>query len=86
MESYTFEGKPPFRLTGISKYPILFDGIYDSPIIHTAPHDKKIIYPRGFVVEGNLLHLACGENDCAVKIVTMDLQKLKQSLIRFKEK
>jgi predicted GH43/DUF377 family glycosyl hydrolase len=86
MGAYTFEAKPPFRLTGISSHPILFKGIYDTPLTHTAPFEKRVIYPGGFVIEKQgereLVHVACGENDCAVKIVTMDLKKLKENLIR----
>ncbi len=86
MGAYTFEGRPPFRLTGISAHPILFNGIYNTPLTHTAPYEKRVIYPSGFVVEKQdereLVHVACGENDCAIKIITMDLNKLKESLIR----
>lgn len=86
MGAYTFEDKPPFRLTGISKHPILFKGIFDTPLIHTAPIDKRVIYPGGFVLEKQgkreLIHVACGENDCGIKIITIDLEKLKKNLIR----
>jgi predicted GH43/DUF377 family glycosyl hydrolase len=86
MGAYTFEGKPPFRLTAISKHPILFKGIFDTPLTHTAPIEKRVIYPGGFVVEKQgereFIHVACGENDCGIKIVTMNLEKLKESLTR----
>jgi len=89
MGAYTFEDKPPFRLTGISPHPILFKGIFNTPLTHTAPFDKRVIYPSGFVFEKKgereLVHVACGENDCAIKIVTMDLIKLKESLIRIED-
>ena len=84
MGAYTFEANPPFRLTGISKHPILFRGIFDTPVSHTAPIDKRVIYPGGFIFEKEkeLVHVACGENDCGIKIVTMDLKKLKESLFK----
>lgn len=85
MGAYTFEATPPFRLTGISKHPILFKNMFDTPATHTAPTDKRVIYPGGFVYDTTdgkeRIHVACGENDCGIKLVTMDLKKLKKSLI-----
>lgn len=84
MGAYTFEDKPPFRITGISNFPILFDSIYDSPIMNTAKGWKRIVFPSGFVMdtqEGReIIHLALGENDSAVKIVTLDKKALLKSL------
>ena len=87
MGAYTFEAQPPFRLTGISNYPILFRGIFDTPYINTASSDKRVIFPSGFVLEKQegreLIHLTCGENDSSVKIITLDKEKLLESLNRF---
>lgn len=83
MGAYTFEAKPPFRVTAISPYPILFKGIYDTPLCHTAPN-VRCIFPGGFAIEERgdkqLLHVSCGENDCAIKIVTIDKEVLMKSL------
>ncbi|KPK32768.1 MAG: hypothetical protein AMS24_03210 [Chlamydiae bacterium SM23_39] len=78
--AYTFEAKPPFRITAISNYPILFEGMYDSPYLNTGSPKKRVIFPCGFVVEKNLIHLSCGENDSAVKIITLDKNVLLKSL------
>lgn len=90
MGAYTFDSKPPFNMTSISHYPILFDGIYDSPIMNTASPSKRVIFPCGFVVENrdgrDLIHISCGENDCAVKIVTLDKEKLFASMKKLKPK
>lgn len=84
MGAYTFEAKPPFRITAVSTCPILFDGIYDTPALNTASPDKYVIFPCGFAVEKKegktLIHLGCGENDSAIKIVTMDKDELVKSL------
>jgi predicted GH43/DUF377 family glycosyl hydrolase len=84
MGAYTFEEKPPFRVTAISHYPILFKGIYDSPILNTASPKKRVIFPCGFVEEKRdgkeLIHISCGENDTATKIVTVDKKALFKSL------
>jgi predicted GH43/DUF377 family glycosyl hydrolase len=85
MGAYTFEKNPPFRITSISEYPILFDGIYDSPAENTSSAKLRCIFPSGFVIEqgdeGDVIHLSCGENDCSVKIVTLDKAQLIKSLL-----
>ncbi|MDP1608676.1 MAG: hypothetical protein Q8L98_05125 [Chlamydiales bacterium] len=87
MGAYTFKAEPPFTITRMSPYPILFRGIFDAPIANTAQNWKRVIFPSGFVVEKQqdreLIHLACGENDCAVKIVTFDKKALLDSLVKF---
>jgi predicted GH43/DUF377 family glycosyl hydrolase len=87
MGAYTFEDQAPFRITGISPYPILFKDIYQTPIIHTGCIEKRVIFPSGYILEKQgdkeLIHLACGENDCSVKIVTIDKDKLIQGMERF---
>jgi len=84
MGAYTFEAKPPFRITSISQYPILFKGMYDSPPLNTANPALRCIFPAGFALENRegreLIHVACGENDSAVKIVTIDKEALLKSL------
>jgi hypothetical protein len=83
----TFEDKPPFRATGISQYPILFKGAYDSPPLNTAHPCCRVLYPSGFVLETkdgkDLIHLVCGENDSAIKILTIDKAKLLKTLKKF---
>lgn len=84
MGAYTFEAKPPFRVTGVSTHPILFDGIYETPALNTASPDKYVIFPCGFAVEEKsgktLIHLGCGENDSSIKIVTFDKDALVKNL------
>lgn len=84
MAAYTFEANPPFRVTGISHYPILFEGIYTSPPMNTAHTNKQVIFPTGLVIEEKegktLLHVACGENDSSMKVVTIDGSTLLKSL------
>jgi predicted GH43/DUF377 family glycosyl hydrolase len=80
MGAYTFEGEPPFKITAISSYPILFQGMYESGSLNTSDPQRRVIFPVGFVIEQNedkeLIHLSCGENDSAIKIVTLDKAKL----------
>jgi len=84
MGAYTFEAVPPFRLTGISHYPILFNHIYETPPMNTADPLKRVIFPCGFALgkkDGkDVIYLSCGENDSAVKIVTLDKDVLLKGL------
>lgn len=82
MGAYTFEASPPFRITSMSKKPIMFKEAYSTKPQNTAPKDAKILYPSGFVVDGEKIHVSCGENDCATRIVTFDKQSLLQNLER----
>jgi hypothetical protein len=85
--AYTFQSKPPFRTTGISQYPILFQGAYDSPPLNTAHPCCRVLYPAGFVCDEKdgreLFYLACGENDSAIKILTIDKERLLKNMKKF---
>ncbi len=84
MGAYTFEANAPFRVTAISHYPILFQGIYTSPPLNTASPLLRCIFPCGFATEHrdgkDLIHLSCGENDSCIKIITLDQELLLKSL------
>ncbi|MBS0628651.1 MAG: hypothetical protein JSS30_00320 [Verrucomicrobia bacterium] len=84
MGAYTFESKAPFRITRVSTTPLFFDGIYETPALNTASPDKYVIFPCGFAIankgEKTVLHLSCGENDSAIKIVSLDKDALVKSL------
>ena len=84
MGAYTFETKAPYRITSISTAPILFKGIYDTPVKNTASSKKKSIYPAGITLakeDGKeVVHVSCGENDSTVKVITFYKEELLKSL------
>jgi predicted GH43/DUF377 family glycosyl hydrolase len=84
MGAYTFEEAPPFRITGISHYPILFEGIYTTPHMNTADPLKRVLFPCSFVVENELIHISCGENDSGIRIVTLNKKALLSGLKKIK--
>lgn len=88
MGAYTFEAKSPHKITSITPYPILFPGIYHSEMINTSDAHKYCIFPSGVAIEKQgdtmLLHVSCGENDAATKIVTINYEKLRSSMIPVK--
>jgi hypothetical protein len=83
--AYTFEAQPPFRITAMSARPITYEGIYDSEYLNTAEPCKCVIFPGSFAIsdEGGStrLHLACGENDSSIKVITFDKDELLQTLV-----
>jgi predicted GH43/DUF377 family glycosyl hydrolase len=85
MGAYLFEARPPFRATRISPHPILFKGVYDTEVLHSVYLGMRSLYPIGFVCEKkegkDLIHVSCGENDAAIKILTLDKECLFKSLI-----
>lgn len=83
MGAYTFEKNPPHRITAMSKWPLTFPTIYDTPYGISGNKNLKCVFPAGFVVDGDQIHISCGENDSAVKIVTLSKQILKGNMQQF---
>lgn len=80
MGAYTFEKNFPYNLTSYTALPVFFSGAYSSPMKNPIAKNKRVLYPAG-VVKGikdgrQVLHISCGENDAAIKIVTIDLEDL----------
>jgi predicted GH43/DUF377 family glycosyl hydrolase len=84
MGAYTFESAPPFRVTSCSAQPIRFKTMYKTKIKGSGSSRKPVIFPSGIVLakkEGqDVIHVACGENDCAIQIITFDKEALLKSL------
>lgn len=86
------ENKPPFRIKKISKNPIIFRDCFTAPMLHYEWYGLSqyyVIFPSGFVVghkDGNeVFHVACGENDCAIRLVTIDKKALLKDMLEVKE-
>lgn len=76
MGAYSFSPEPPFHLTKVSQVPL------DTPGFYTySSYNKRVIYPGGFVVEGNNLYLVYGKDDSEIWIATIDINELKKSMI-----
>lgn len=76
MGAYTFTPHPPFTLSKISPEPILHESFY-----HEIVNQKQVIFPGGFVQNGNTLFVAYGRNDCEVWIGQIELDHLYENLI-----
>lgn len=79
----TFENKPPFKITKISRYPIVHTSFYTAATFgptRVSPKIHYVLFPGGFVVERtdgrDVVHLVCGENEEAVRLITIDKKTL----------
>lgn len=75
MGAYTFSKDPPFSIRSITPMPIVSEGFY-------TPSEciKRVIFPGGFVVMEEKIHVAYGKDDCEIWIATIDKQELKKHL------
>ncbi|MEM8629571.1 MAG: hypothetical protein AAGF04_05875 [Chlamydiota bacterium] len=76
--AYTFLKDPPFSLTRVSKYPIAGPGFY------THNTEKLVIFPGGFVIEGDFVYLVYGKDDREMWVATIPLVTLLESLVPVK--
>lgn len=75
MGAYLFESSPPFALKKITPSPL---GTLED---YLKNNRRKVIFPSGIVIEGNLIHIAWGKNDTAIVISTFDREKLLSSMV-----
>lgn len=74
--AYVYDSEPPFEVRLISPYPIISAQFYDK-----NKTDSKIVFPMGFVMNGENICLAYGKNDREIWIATINRKKLLNSLI-----
>lgn len=79
--AYTFFPKPPFSINKISKVPIVSEGFYTE-----SDREKRVIFPGGFVTDGEYIYLAYGKDDAEMWIATLDRAALKKSLVSVRGK
>ncbi len=86
MGAYTFQKEYPFKITGISPYPIFFKGIYNSHVSNLTNPLLRCVFPSGFTIrkkEGKeLIYLSVGENDTSTKILIIDKDNLLNELVK----
>lgn len=98
MGAYTLDSTPPYRMRSMSPYPIVFKDLYQGKAQNlvgcvyfraVAKGIDRVIFPMGFCVETkedgiDLIHVACGENDNMIRIITFHKKELLKSLIKVK--
>jgi hypothetical protein len=75
MGLYTFSAEPPFAITQMTQKPILSHDFYTR-----SHHEKRVIFPGGFVVDGSRIYVAYGKDDREIWIATLDKEQLKKNL------
>jgi len=73
---YTFEARPPFRVTRATRWPILI------PALDSMPHDKwaNVVYPCGAFLDGARWIVSCGVHDAWIEIYEFDAGDIEQRL------
>ncbi len=79
MGAASFDAKPPFQLKRISKEPIVFDGMYQSPFRRSNLYSA---YPSGvyYDEQSNQIQVSLGENDRTMKMMYIDKDALNQQM------
>jgi predicted GH43/DUF377 family glycosyl hydrolase len=80
MAAYTFEKDPPFRITRISKAPIVHPSFYDGPAYQTWK-PLRVVFPSGYLIDGEHLWIAYGKQDHEIWLAKLDKKRLLKSLI-----
>jgi predicted GH43/DUF377 family glycosyl hydrolase len=80
MGAYTFENKPPFRVTRISKEPILLRDFYTTNPQPGMNRRNRIVFPAGLVIQDGIIQVSYGENDSSVKILELDEDEFAKTL------
>lgn len=75
MGAYLFQSDPPFAITKVSPSFITGKGLYDNPLLY-----KRVIYPGGFVIDGEYIWMVYGREDCECWLLKLDKRGLLNSL------
>lgn len=74
MGAYTFQAHPPYKVTKVSKFPIIFG----------KNKKTRVYFPTGFIVKKengkDYIYLSYGENDSTSKIAIIDKEKLFENM------
>lgn len=78
MGAYTFEAKAPFKVTRITREPLLTGSEFD-PVIPGSP---AVVFPCGLVIEpSGSLYCTYGVNDCALGWVRMEVGDVMRRMV-----
>lgn len=79
MGAYVFSRNPPFEITRMTPNPIIGKNFYTVSNFH-----KRVVFPGGFVVDANKIHVVYGKDDSEIWVATIDKSKLYQTLLPIK--
>lgn len=78
--AYRFEKEPPFTLTKMSQKPIIGKNFYHGERYTPYWKPVQVVFPCGFVIDGDYLYLTFGRQDHEVFIAKIDKLKLFKTL------
>ncbi len=81
MGAYTFENHPPFRVTAISKEPIIGKHFYHGPE-YVMCKPCRVVFPCGFIMDEQFIWIVFGRQDHEVWMAKLDKKGLYDSLDR----
>ncbi|OGN55501.1 MAG: hypothetical protein A3D96_02580 [Chlamydiae bacterium RIFCSPHIGHO2_12_FULL_44_59] len=81
MGAYAFDPYFPFAIRAYTPSPIGLAEYYEETS-SKKDRSKKVVFPGGFIREGNKIHVAWGKDDKRVMISTMDLEQLLHQMVK----
>jgi len=78
--AYMFEKDKPFKLTHVSKEPIIGENFYHGKKYPYYWKPVQAVFPCGFVHDGEYIYLSYGRQDHEIWIAKIDKQKLIETL------
>jgi hypothetical protein len=79
MGAYTFESRPPFAITSISKEPIIGKHFYHGPD-YDMTKPCRVVFPCGFVMDDQYIWVVYGKQDHELWMAKLDKPGLYKSL------
>lgn len=79
MGAYTFENAPPFRITAISKEPIIGKHFYHGPE-YTMCKPCRVVFPCGFIMDEQFIWVVFGRQDHEVWMAKLDKKGLYDNM------
>ena len=73
---YAFDPEPPFSISHLLPFPIIVPTM-------TNPRQPylEVAYPGGFISDPEVLHVCYGKNDQSIRVLTVDKNRLYDSLV-----
>lgn len=81
MGAYLFSAEPPFKITHISKEPLVGKEFYHGPLYKPYWHPVVVVFPGGLLSDDDFIGVVYGRQDHELWIVKLDKKKLYSSLI-----
>jgi predicted GH43/DUF377 family glycosyl hydrolase len=82
MGTYTFSAEFPFEITSISAKPLVAEGFYSGDSYFPYWKPVQVVFPYGMEYHQGYLWVSYGRQDHEMWIMKIDLQQLRESLVR----